>query len=169
MEEDFVMSVLDNVKGIKAWAMGAIAFDAAVTALLVNIFNVDAIKTTIATTATTIVALVLIYLIYKSEQASHKELQEHIKESNELREELRECMVINKQQLSEIRKDTLRIQLSQYMKDQPSNIDTILKLAETYFVELQGDWYMTSEFSKWAEKNNIDPKVVIAYKRGGYK
>ena len=163
------MSVLDNVKGIKAWVMGAIAFDASVTALLVNIFDVDAVKTTIATTATTIVALALIWLIHKAEETSRNELQRHIQDSNHLREELRECMAANKQQLSEIRKDTLRIQLSQYMKDQPSNIDTILKLAETYFVELQGDWYMTSEFSKWAEKNNIDPKVVIAYKRGGHK
>lgn len=163
------MSVLDNVKGIKAWVMGVIAFDAAVTTLLVNIFNVDAVKTTIATTATTIVALALVWLIYKAEENSRKELQQHIQDSNHLQEEIKECMSINKQQLLDIRKDTLRIQLSQYMKDQPSNIDTILKLAETYFVELQGDWYMTSEFSKWAEKNNVDPKVVIAYKRGGHK
>lgn len=169
MEEDFVMSVLDNVKGIKAWVMGAIAFDAAVTTLLVNVFNVDAVKTTIATTATTIVALALVWLIHKSEETSRKELQQHIQDSNHLREEIKECMTINKQQLLDIRKDTLRIQLSQYMKDQPSNIDTILKLAETYFVELHGDWYMTSEFSKWAEKNNIDPKVVVAYKNGGHE
>ncbi len=155
------MSVLDNVKGIKAWVMGAIAFDAAVTTLLVNIFNVDAIKTTIATTATTIVALVLIYLIYKSEQSAHKELQKHIEESNILQEELRVCMVDNKQQLLDIRKDTLRIQLSQYMKDQPENVDTILKLAETYFVQLKGDWYMTSEFSKWADSQGIKVPSII--------
>ena len=155
------MSVLDNVKGIKAWVMGAIAFDAAVTTLLVNIFNVDAIKTTIATTATTIVALTLIYLIYKSEQSAHKELQEHIKESNILQEQLRECMVDNKQQLLDIRKDTLRIQLSQYMKDQPENVDTILKLAEMYFVQLKGDWYMTSEFSKWADSQGIKVPSII--------
>lgn len=155
------MSVLDNVKGIKTWVMGAIAFDAAVTALLVNIFEVDAIKTTIATTATTIVALVLIYLIYKSEQSAHKELQEHIKESNELREEIKECMATNRQQLLDIRKDTLRIQLSQYMKDQPENVDTILKIAETYFVQLKGDWYMTSEFSKWADSQGIKVPSII--------
>lgn len=163
------MSVLDNVKGIKAWAMGAIAFDAAVTTLLVNIFNVDAVKTTIATTATTIVALALVWLIHKSEENSRKELQKHIKESNDLREEIKECMTTNKQQLLDIRKDTLRIQLSQYIKDQPNNIDTILKLAETYFIQLEGDWYMTSEFSKWAEKNDIDPKIVVAYKNGGHE
>lgn len=155
------MSVIDNVKGLKAWVMGAIAFDAAVTTLLINIFEVDAVKTTIATTATTIVALIIIWLIYKSEENAHKELQEHIEQSNILQEQLKECMVDNKQQLLDIRKDTLRIQLSQYMKDQPENIDTILKLAETYFVQLKGDWYMTSEFSKWADSQGIKVPSII--------
>ena len=155
------MSVIDNVKGLKAWVMGAIAFDAAVTTLLVNIFEVDTVKTTIATTATTIVALTLIWLIYRVEENARKDLQQHIKESNTLQEELRDCMTTNKQQLLDIRKDTLRIQLSQYIKDQPDNVDTILKLAETYFVQLHGDWYMTSEFSKWAENQGIKVPSII--------
>lgn len=48
----------------------------------------------------------------------------------------------------ETRRDTLRIQLLMIMQSQPDNIDTILKLAEAYFVTLGGDWYMTSEFNK---------------------
>ena len=44
------MTVLDNVKEMKGWIMGAIGFDTAVTTLLVTIFEVDAVKTTIATT-----------------------------------------------------------------------------------------------------------------------
>ena len=55
----------------------------------------------------------------------------------------------------ETRKDTLRIQLLMIMSHQPDNIDTILKLAETYFVDLHGDWYMTSEFNKWAKEHNV--------------
>ena len=155
------MSVIDSVKGLKAWIMGAIAFDAAVTTLLVNVFSVDAVNTTIATTATTIVALVIIWLIYKSEENAHKELQEHIEKSNILQEELKDCMDTNKTLMFDIRKDTVRIQLNQYMKDQPDNIDTILKLAETYFVDLSGDWYMTSEFNKWAKAHDIEvPKLI---------
>lgn len=34
------MSVWDNVKEMKAWILGAIAFDASVTTLLVTIFEV---------------------------------------------------------------------------------------------------------------------------------
>ena len=155
------MTVWDNVKEMRAWITGAIAFDATVTSLLVLVFNVDAIKTTIATTATTIVALAIIWLIYRSEKRTNLELQKHIQDSNELRKELRECMVDNKQALADIRKDTLRIQLSQYMKDQPDNIDTIIKIAEEYFVHLKGDWYATSEFRKWAKAHDIEVPQII--------
>ena len=55
----------------------------------------------------------------------------------------------------ETRRDTVRIQLLMMIENQPKNTDTILRLAETYFVELEGDWYMTSEFYKWAKANDI--------------
>jgi hypothetical protein len=41
------------------------------------------------------------------------------------------------------------------LSQQPDNVDTIFKLAEAYFVGLQGDWYMTNEFVKWAKNHNI--------------
>ncbi len=53
------------------------------------------------------------------------------------------------------RKDTLRIQLLMIMTHDPDNVDTILKLAETYFVKLKGDWYMTSEFNRWAKAHDV--------------
>ena len=53
------------------------------------------------------------------------------------------------------RKDTVRIQLLMVLSHQPENVDTIFKLAETYFISLQGDWYMTNEFIKWAKERNI--------------
>lgn len=55
----------------------------------------------------------------------------------------------------ETRRDTVRIQLIMVLKHQPENIDTILKLAEVYFVELHGDWFMTSEFINWAKAHNV--------------
>lgn len=55
----------------------------------------------------------------------------------------------------ETRQDTIRIQLLMIMEHQPDNIDTIIKLAEKYFIELKGDWYMTSEFNKWAKAHDV--------------
>lgn len=56
---------------------------------------------------------------------------------------------------NETRKDTVRIQLLMVLSHQPDNVDTIFKLAEAYFVGLQGDWYMTNEFVKWAKNHNV--------------
>lgn len=55
----------------------------------------------------------------------------------------------------ETRKDTVRIQLLMILKHQPDNIDTILKIAELYFVKLRGDWYMTTVFNQWAKEHDI--------------
>ena len=55
----------------------------------------------------------------------------------------------------ETRKDNVRIQLLMIMEHQPENVDTILKIAEKYFIKLKGDWYMTNEFSKWAKEHNV--------------
>ncbi len=158
------MSTLDDIKQMKAYILGVIGFATATTGILVGTFNVDPVKTTIATTATAIVALFLGWLVQKAEKRVHNELQVHIKESNELREELKECMVTNRERLDEIRKDTLRIQLSQYLTNQPDNVDAILLMAEEYFCKLGGNWYMTNEFINWAEAHKVKPEIVLSCK-----
>ena len=127
------MTVLDNVKEMKGWIVGAIGFDASVTTLLVTIFEVDAVKTTIATTATTIVALAIIFLIYKSEARSRKELQDHIDEANTLTGEIKSGMDEIKTMLKENGKSTLRLEINDEMLRNPQNHDTILKMGEKYF------------------------------------
>lgn len=149
------MTVFDNVKELRAWVLGAITFDVTVTALLVNIFQVDLVKTTIATTATTIVALAIIFLIYQSERRSRTELQKHIDASSELIGEVRTGMDEIKDMLLDSSKSTLRIEINEEISTNPHNHDTILKMAEKYFCELDGDWYMTNRFLDWAGKENI--------------
>jgi len=160
------MTVWDNLKEMKAWVAGAIAFDASVTSLLVAVFNVDAVKTTIATTATTIVALAIIFLIYKSEARANRELQAHIEESNTLAAEIREDISEIKKMLLENGKSTLRIEINEEMLQNPHNHDTILKMAEKYFCQMKGDWYMTNRFLDWVEKEKIHlPPSLMGLKR----
>ena len=93
---------------------------------------------------------------------AQKEMQDTYKRDSDSRlESFREAVneVINT--TKETRKDTLRIQLLMLLQQQPENIDTILKLAQTYFVELHGDWYMSSEFSKWAKKHEVEVPQYI--------
>lgn len=160
------MTVFDNVKELKGWIAGAIGFDATVTALLVTIFQVDAVKTTIATTATTIVALALVFLIYRSEQRSRKELQNHIEEANEQVKSINTGIDELKDIVKDTAKSTLRLEINEEMGKNPHNHDTILKMGEKYFCEMDGDWYMTNRFLDWAEKENVHlPPSLIGLKR----
>lgn len=160
------MTVFDNVKEMKGWILGAIGFDATVTGLLVTIFEVDAVKTTIATTATTLVALAIIFLIYKSEARSRQKLQEHIDESNTLTKTITDGLEDLKGMIRENGKSTLRLEINDEMLCNPHNHDTILKMGEKYFCEMDGDWYMTNRFLDWAERENVHlPPSLVGLKR----
>lgn len=61
----------------------------------------------------------------------------------------------NTKELENVRQDTLRVQLMQYIQGEPSAHDTILKLGYTYFVEYKGDWVMTNKFKEWAASEGV--------------
>lgn len=161
------MTVWDNVKELKAWVLGAIAFDATVTSLLVTVFEVDAVKTTIVTTATTVVAMAIIFLIYRSEKRAKAELQKHINDSNKLVAGLKTDIEGIKAMILDNGKSTLRIEINEELIQNPHNHDTILKMAEKYFSPpMNGDWYMTNRFLDWAEKENLHlPPSLMNLKR----
>lgn len=61
-----------------------------------------------------------------------------------------------KAELHEIRLDTLRVQLMILMEHQPENHDTILKVAETYFLPpMNGNWVMKDLFLEWADREKV--------------
>lgn len=59
------------------------------------------------------------------------------------------------QAVGSIRMDTLRLQMMSLMYRDPKNVDSILKVAELYFHN-GGDWYLTSEFKKWAKAQDVE-------------
>lgn len=52
-------------------------------------------------------------------------------------------------------KDNVRLQLLVLFSDYPENVSEILEVAHHYFVDIQGDWYMTNMFNNWLTKNNV--------------
>lgn len=163
---------------------GVIAAVGVLATLVVKIFNTDPTITYIAFAFLGLILLMISWYVDKQAEYTHKEVVEVEKKAREdfatAIKETRSIVNQNKEdtenringfkdQVSNIessmqtilsvaedtRKDTLRIQLMMLMKEEENNIDTILKVAETYFVELQGDWYMTSEFSKWAKRHDV--------------
>lgn len=60
--------------------------------------------------------------------------------------------------------DATRSQLLALMSDYPDNESEILKVADYYFNGLDGDWYMTDLFTKWADSRGIDVTKIITVK-----
>lgn len=92
-----------------------------------------------------------------------KDIDSHREASKEIVSEIKSNIDKSVGITEETRKDTIRIQLIMYMQTQPENHDTIFKLAQKYFVKMKGDWFMTSEFKKWAKSQKVEiPDEIFA-------
>lgn len=58
--------------------------------------------------------------------------------------------------LNDIRQDTTRLQLDNLINNDSDNIESILKVAKVYFIDMNGDWYMTEKFKKWGKDHDVD-------------
>lgn len=56
---------------------------------------------------------------------------------------------------AKMERDSCRLQLLVMISDFPSEKHEIMILAEHYFSDLYGDWYMTSIFNKWLQDHTI--------------
>lgn len=61
----------------------------------------------------------------------------------------------NDEKLKKLEIDIVRTQLLLMMAYYPNNVQEILKVAEHYFADLHGNWYATSLFFSFLEKNEI--------------
>lgn len=58
--------------------------------------------------------------------------------------------------VKDIREDTVRLQLDNLINNDADNVESILTVARTYFIEMKGDWYMTEKFKQWGREHNVD-------------
>ena len=65
--------------------------------------------------------------------------------------------------LDKIELDSCRTQLLVMISDYSDDQHEILRLAEHYFVDLKGNWNLTSIFHKWLDKNNIENPVWFSH------
>lgn len=57
--------------------------------------------------------------------------------------------------LDKLERDGLRTQMLVLIIQRPEEKQEILTIAEHYFKDLKGDWYMTSIFNKWIIDSDI--------------
>lgn len=53
-------------------------------------------------------------------------------------------------------KDNIRTELKLMISDFPDDTTDILKLADHYFVKLEGNWTMANIFNDWAKAHNVE-------------
>lgn len=58
--------------------------------------------------------------------------------------------------VNDIREDTVRLQLDNLINGDSDNIESILTVAKVYFIDMNGDWYMTEKFKKWGREHDVD-------------
>ena len=159
-------SAWDDISRVWKRVVAVFAACGALAAFLVNGFGFPMDKTILYVSVLGIMLLLVSFYVDKqtkyireeikeSKKATDTQLLEHTKEPARVIDNVSKTLDEVTDLTLDTRKDTLRIQLLMIMRDQPDNTDTILKLAETYFVKLKGDWYMTVEFLKWAKAHDI--------------
>lgn len=159
-------SVWDDISKYWKRVAAVIAAVGVLSTFIINVFNAPTDKVLIITAGTGIILLLISFYVDKQTQYIREEIQmhkkdtenkltEHTQESKKVIDDINDSLKELKDLSKDTRKDTLRIQLLMVIRDNPDNIDTILKLAETYFVKLKGDWYMTNEFTKWAKAHDV--------------
>lgn len=58
--------------------------------------------------------------------------------------------------VNDIRQDTVRLQLDNLINNDSENVESILNVAKVYFIDMNGDWYMTEKFKKWGKEHDVD-------------
>lgn len=58
--------------------------------------------------------------------------------------------------VKDIRLDTVRLQLDGLMAHDSDNVESILSVAKVYFLDMNGDWYMTEKFKRWGREHDVD-------------
>ena len=61
-----------------------------------------------------------------------------------------------KSKLKKLEKDSIRTQLLLMISDYPDEKQEILTLGQYYFQTLKSNWYMTSLFDKWLQRQKIE-------------
>jgi len=78
----------------------------------------------------------------------------------EMQKDIKELKTFNQEE----RRDLKRIQLMTLIHVHPEDVSDIMEVAEEYFKNLDGNWYMSSIFQQYLDENKIEHPLWM---RGG--
>ena len=100
---------------------------------------------------------ILVFVQFLIQRHDNKKglLKQVLEAQNKLSDELNQERIERKEDMAKSEKDALRTQLLLMMSDYPHEHQEILLLAERYFNGVHGNWYCSTLFRKYLEKENI--------------
>lgn len=143
------VTAVEDLKVLRNYLLGVIAFATAVTAFLTQILHFPTESTLVMTTLLGTVFLVIVFLIQRAERRTDIKLKDHIDESDVMIHEFRQDLEYIKNMTLENQRSALRTEMNTEIYRNPSNHDTIIKYAYRYFKELDSDWVETTIFEAW--------------------
>lgn len=153
-------NAIDDIKTLRNWVIGIAGFATTISAILIQVFHFRAEPTITAVVGFACALILIVFLIQRSEDRTSKMLQDHIGTSDKRMDEISNTLNEIKDITIGNQMASLRIEMGNEIKRRPENHDTILKLAEKYFIELGGNWVATDTFFEWAEREKEAGRVV---------
>ena len=142
------MKPSEDLKNLRNWILGVVGFATTLSTFLVTALHFPLEQTIGGVSVIALVFVIVVYLIGKSEQRALKAVKEHRQMSDGQIDKLTTAI----ENLTQICRDTEASTLRIEMNDDPENHDSILKMAERYFVVLGRDWVETDLFLRWKEE-----------------
>lgn len=154
MSEDENKNSKDDLITLRNYTLGVVAFATAVSTLLIQVLHFRTEPTIACTLAFACMMLLIVYLIGRAEKRNQTILENHIQDSDNTVQKFSKRLTSIDDILSEIQGSTLRTELNNAIFRHPENHDTIIRMAEKYFVALDQNWVMLDTFLNWVDSEN---------------
>lgn len=115
----------------------------------------------IITSGTVIYKLISNYSSKKLDQAIRASMESVIKPLQDELAEVKNELHTVRAELEDNNIQTARLDLNTAIEHTPHEHETILKLAEHYFLVLGGDAWMSGKFRKWAKDEGVDISYIV--------
>ena len=145
----------DDLIILRNYTLGVVGFATTISSVLIQTMNYPVGPTIICVSAFALMMLLIVWLISRSEARTTLALQEHVKTADKTLDLALQDLAEIKDAVLDSGKAVLRLEMCHEIEKNPTNHDTILKMGEKYFNQLDGDWYMTNRFLEWSKNQKI--------------
>lgn len=150
---------IEDLKTLRNWVLGVAAFATSISTFLVQALHFRLEPTLLVVLAFSVLIIVIVLLMNRVERRQEEKLESHINYSETNTAKLNNRLDFIDKVLLDIQRSTLRTEMNNEIARHPENHDTILRMAQRYFLPvkdggLDADWVQTDLFLTWVDNEN---------------